>query len=68
MIDWKQAFSRQCHKLEIFFFMENNVRISIIPLLVNYFQDRQMVFKHHGCWSLPRTLNGGGPEGATLGI
>ena len=68
MIDWKQAFSRQCHKLGIISFMENNVRTSIIPLLVNYFQDRQMVVKHHGCWSVPRTLNGGGPEGATLGI
>ena len=68
MIDWKQAFSRQCHKLGIESFIQNNVRNSLIPLLVNYFQDRQMVVKHHGCWSIPRPLNGGGPEGATLGI
>ena len=27
-----------------------------------------MVTKYHGCTSVPRNLNGGGPEGATLGI
>ena len=68
MIDWKQAFSRQCHKSGIESFIQNNVRNSLVPLLVNYFQDPQMVVKHHGCWSVPQLLNGGGPEGATLGI
>ena len=68
LIDWKQAFSQQCPKLGIISFMENNVRSSLIPLLANYFQDRVMIVKHHGVTSVPRELNGGGPEGGTLGI
>ena len=68
LIDWKQAFSRQCPKLGILSFIENNVRSSLISLLENYFQDRVMVEKHHGVTSVPRELNGGGPEGGTLGI
>ena len=48
--------------------MKNGVRPSMIPLLVNYFQDRQMSVMWHGCQSVPRRINGGGPQGATLGI
>ena len=40
----------------------------LIPLLINYFQDRQMSVTWHGCQSAPRKINGGGPQGATLGI
>ena len=36
--------------------------------MINYFQDRQMTVKWHGCLSTPRKINGGGPQGATLGI
>ena len=41
-IDWKQAYSRQCHSLGVKSFIENGVRPSIIPLLISYFQDRVM--------------------------
>ena len=37
-------------------------------MIVNYFQDRQMSVKWHGCRSAPRQIRGGGPQGATLGI
>ena len=68
LIDWNSAFPRQCPKLGVLSFMKNGVRASVIPLLVNYFQDRQMSVKWHGCLTEPRRINGGGPQGATLGI
>jgi hypothetical protein len=68
MIDWNNAFPRQCPKLGVESFIKNGVRPSLIPMLVNYFQDREMSVKWHGCRSVPRRINGGGPQGATLGI
>ena len=68
LIDWKDAFPRQCPKLGIESFIQNGVRPALIPVLVNYFQDRQMSVKWHGCRSVPRKIHGGGPQGATLGI
>ena len=67
-VDWKDAFPRQCPELGIKSFIKNGVRPSLIPLLVNYFQGRQMSVKWHGERSDPRNINGGGPQGATLGI
>ena len=68
MIDWNNAFPRQCPKLGIESFIQNGVRPSLIPVLVNYFQDRKMFVKWHGCQSVIRSINGGGPQGATLGL
>ena len=66
-IDWKQAYSRQCHTLGVESFLKNGVRPSVIPLLISYFQDRQMRVKWHGQLSEPRKLPGGGAMGASLG-
>ena len=68
LVDWKEAFSRQCPKLGIESFIENGVRPSLIPLLINYFQGRQMKVKWHGSFSETRELRGGGPQGSTFGI
>ena len=68
LIDWENAFPRQCPKLGIESFIKNGVRSSLIPLLINYFQDRQMSVKWHGHQSVPRIIKGGGPQGATLGL
>ena len=68
LIDWNNAFPRQCPKLGIESFMANGVRPALIPVLINYFQNREMTVKWHGCHSLPRKVNGGGPQGATLGL
>ena len=68
LIDWNNAFPRQCPKLGIESFVRNGVHPSLVPVLVSYFQDRQMSVKWHGCRSVPRQINGGGPQGATLGI
>ena len=55
-IDWKQAYSRQCHTLGIQSFMENGVRPSVIPILISYFEDREMRVKWHGKLSQTRKL------------
>jgi hypothetical protein len=55
-----KAWIRVLHK--------NGVRPALIPLLVNYFQGRQMKVKWHGHFSSSRDLNGGGPHGSTFGI
>ena len=68
LIDWRDAFYRQCPKLGIEAFIKNGVRPSLIPLLVNYFQNRQMYVKWHGKESTMRMLPGGGPAGATIGL
>ena len=68
MIDWKQAFDRQCPKLGVESFMRNGVRSSLLPLLVNYLQDRKMFVKWMGELSDMKELNGGGPQGALWGI
>ena len=68
LIDWNNAFPRQCPKLDIESFMKNGVRPALVPVLVNYFQDTEMTVKWHGCRSVPRKINGGGPQGATIGL
>ena len=68
MIDWKQAFDRQCPKLGIQSFMDNGVRKSLLPLMINYLQDRKMFVKWMGEMSDMKELNGGGPQGALWGI
>ena len=68
LVDWKEAFSRQCPKLGIASFVANGVRPALIPMLTNYLQHRDMTIKWHGCQSKTRQINGGGPQGATFGI
>ena len=45
----------------------NGVRKPIIPVLLNYFQNRQMRVKWHGLYSKIHSLPGGGPHGCYLG-
>ena len=68
LIDWSQAFDRQCPRLGIQSFINNGVRLEIIPVLINYFQDRKMKVKWHSKWSSERDLPGGGPQGSSCGI
>ena len=68
LVDWKEAFSRQCPKLGIESFINNGVRPALIPLMINFFQGRQMKVKWHGELSKERVLKGGGPQGSTFGI
>ena len=68
LIDWKEAFPRQCHKLGVEAFMKLGVRKSLIPMLINFFQDRRMMVKWHGKLSQIKKLNGSGPQGSTIGL
>ena len=68
LVDWNNAFPRQCPKLGVESFMENGVRPPLIPLLINYFQERKMSVKWHGQFSAPKDIHGGGPQRATLGL
>ena len=68
LIDWNNAFPRQCPKLGIESFIQNGVRPALIPVLINYFQGRKMSVKWHGCRSVAKDIKGGGPQGATLGL
>ena len=47
---------------------KNGVRVSLLPVLISYFEDRQMRVKWRGNLSEVRKLPGGGAMGATLGI
>ena len=67
LIDWRQAFDRQCHYLGMKSFIANGVRNSIIPVLTNYFQDRKMQVKWKGTLSTARSMPGGGAQGSHLG-
>ena len=66
-IDWKSAFSKQCHTLGIKSFIQNGVRPALIPLLISYFQNRKIKVKFHGKISQQRNQPGSGAQGATLG-
>ena len=68
MIDWSKAFDRQCPKLGVQSFIRNGVRKALIPLLINFFQDRKMQVKWQGLLSTVRALPGGGPQGCTTGL
>ena len=68
LVDRAQAFDRQCPKLGIESFIKNGVRKSLIPLLLNYFQNRKMKVKWHNKLSTIRDLPGGGPQGSTFGL
>jgi hypothetical protein len=67
LFDYKQAFSRQCHKLGVSSFLRNGVRPSLIPLLVNYFQGRRCQIKWRGHLSTERLLPGSGAQGSIIG-
>jgi hypothetical protein len=66
-IDWQEAYSRQSHILGVKSFIANGVRPSLIPLLVSYFQSREMKVKWHNKLSKPRHMPGSGAMGSNLG-
>lgn len=68
LVDWKEAFPRQCPTLGVKSFIQNGVRPALIPLLINYFQGRRMKVKWQGKVSTERELKGGGPQGSTFGL
>ena len=68
LVDWAQAFDRQCPQLGIQSFIQNGLRKSIIPVLMSYFKNRQMKVKWRNKLSTQRNLPGGGPQGSSVGL
>ena len=66
-VDWQQAYSRQSHVLGVQSFAENGVRPSLLPILTNYFQSREMRVKWQGKLSESRQMPGSGAMGSTIG-
>ena len=66
--DFSKAFDRQDATLAVKSFQDNGVRPSLIPLLISFFERRQMTVKWHGVKSGLRDLPGGSPQGASLGL
>ena len=67
LVHWKQAFPRQCPRLGLEALTKIGIRPALIPVLLNYFQNRRMKVKWKGIYSTERELNGGGPQGALFG-
>ena len=55
-------------KIGIESFIKNGVRPTLIPILMDYFQDRKMTVKWHGNVSSEPDLPGDGPQGCTNGL
>ena len=68
LIDWSQAFDRQDSKQIIDSFVSNGLRPTLVPILSNFFKDREMTVKWHGTVSSSRKLPGGCPQGSTFGL
>ena len=68
LIDWKQAFPRQCPTLGVQSWVDNGVRSALIPVLTDFFRDRVMTVRWHQVTSTERKLSGSGPQGSTLGL
>jgi hypothetical protein len=54
LVDWAQAFARQCPLLGMKSFIKNGVRNSVLPVLAIYFQDGKMRVKWHNKLSTQR--------------
>ena len=67
MVNWSKAFDRQCHKLGVESFMRNGVRRALIPLLINFFQDRKMHVKWQGFCQLSEICRVEDPRGPQQG-
>ena len=67
-LDWQEAYSRQSHILGVRSFMANGVLPSLIPVLVSYFQSREMKIKWHNKLSKSRRMPGSGAMGSNIGI
>ena len=68
MLDASQAFERQSHIFGIQSFIDNDVRVSLIPTLIIFFQDRKLRVKWNNTLSQTQKVTGGGGQGVTSGI
>ena len=60
MIDASQAFERQSHNLGIQSFLDNNVRVALMPTLISFFKNRKLTVKWNQIFSKALLVTGGG--------
>ena len=67
MLDWSRAFEKQSHIQGVQSFIDNGVRPSLIPVLISFFKDRELIVKWKGIFSDVVKVTAGGPQGGTAG-
>jgi hypothetical protein len=66
-VDFSKAFNRVSHELLVQDLYDMHTPPWLLNIIVSYLTDRSMVMSHKGSMSSPRSLPGGGPQGALLG-
>ena len=66
-IDWKGAFDRLDPTVAVTKLIRLGVRPSLIPIIIEYLEERQMTVRYNSSWSKWHTLIGGAPQGSWLG-
>ena len=66
-VDWKGAFDRLDPTVCVNKLIRMGVRSSIIPIIIEYLEDRKMSVHYNTAWSKWHTLVGGSPQGSWLG-
>ena len=67
LLDYSQAFERVSHQRGIHSFIQNNVRPSLIPVLISFFENRSIQVKWNGHFSETNKVNGGSAQGISAG-
>ena len=66
-VDWKGAFDRLDPTVAVTKLINLGVRHSIIPIIIQYLEDRQMTVRYNTAWSKWHKLVGGAPQGSWMG-
>ena len=68
MVDFSKAFNRIDHHKVIIILHEMNVPGWLLRIIVSYLQSRSMILRFNGANSTRKSLPGGSPQGALLGV
>ena len=66
-IDWMGAFDRLDPTVTILKLINMGCRPSIVPIVMEFLQDRRMTVRYNSAWSRWHSLVGGFPQGSWLG-
>ena len=66
-VDWKGAFDRLDPTVNVSKLIKMGVRPSLISVIIEYLEDRQMSVCYNTAWSKWHKLVGGAPQGSWLG-
>ena len=66
-IDWMGAFDRLDPTITISKLISMGLRPSIVPVIMEFLEDRKMSVRYNQAWSKWHGLVGGGPQGSWLG-